>query len=229
MIDFNQMIDKYLHREVRPRTDGRYYPSEIGSCIRKVWYGYKKPKERPNDVIKIFQMGNMIHDFIADVLKSEKNPEIELLKSEVPFRENIEDFMIAGRLDDVLMIKESGRTVLVEVKSTKMVSMAKEPQESHLMQLQIYLHFLKLRYGMIVYVEKNTLQTKWFNVEYDAQKAEDAIKRFKRLHLAVKNDEIPEPEAKMTPGKEWECGYCDWKEECWGLRQNSQDGQGNTS
>jgi CRISPR/Cas system-associated exonuclease Cas4 (RecB family) len=222
MIDFNQLIDKYLHREVRPRAEGRYYPSEIGGCIRKIWYGYKQPKERPTDVIKIFQMGNMIHDFIADVLRSEKNPEIELLKTEVPFRENIDDFMISGRVDDLLMIKSSGRTVLVEVKSTKMVSMAKEPQPSHVMQLQVYLHFLKLRYGMIVYVEKNTLQTKWFNVEYDEAAAEDAIKRFRRLHLAVSKNEMPEPEARITSGKEWECSYCDWKDECWGTQKTAE-------
>jgi CRISPR/Cas system-associated exonuclease Cas4 (RecB family) len=216
MIDFNKLIDNHLHREVRPRQEGRYYPSEIGSCVRKIWYGYKKPRERKSDVIKIFQMGNMIHDFITDVLKSEKNPDIELLQSEVPFRQPIEDFTVSGRVDDVMMIKTSGRTVLVEVKSTKMLSMTNEPQPSHVMQLQVYLHFLGMKYGMIVYVEKNTLQTKWFNVDYDPQKAEGAINRFKRIHSSVKNNEIPEPEAKMTPGKEWECNYCDWKDECWG-------------
>ena len=214
-VDFNKLIDSHLHREVRPKTEGRYYPSEIGNCIRKTWYTYKKPKETEADVIKIFQMGNMIHDFIADVIRSEKNPDIELLKSEVPFQVPVDEFIISGRVDDILLIRASGKTVLVEVKSTKMLSMAKGINSSHLMQLQVYLHYLRLQHGMIVYVEKNTLQTKSFPVEYDPKAAEEAIKRFRRLHLHLTKDEIPEPEALLTPARKWECGYCGWKQECW--------------
>ena len=44
-INFNKLIDKYLVREYKPKEIGRYYPSEIGSCLRKVWYSYKNPKE----------------------------------------------------------------------------------------------------------------------------------------------------------------------------------------
>jgi len=219
MIDFNALIDSHLHREIKPKQEGRYYPSEIGNCIRKTWYTYKKPKETEADLVKIFQMGNMIHDFIADVIRSEKNPDIELLKSEVPFQVPVDEFIISGRVDDILLMKVSGRTVLVEVKSTKMLSMIKEPNASHIMQLQVYLHYLRHQHGLIVYVEKNTLQTKSFPVEYDPKVAEEALKRFRRLHLAVKNNEIPEPEARLVPGRSWECNYCGWKEECWAQKE----------
>ncbi|MFQ5647601.1 MAG: Dna2/Cas4 domain-containing protein, partial [Candidatus Aenigmatarchaeota archaeon] len=97
-----------------------------------------------------------------------------------------------------------------------MVSMAKEPNSSHIMQLQVYLHYLRIQHGMIVYVEKNTLQSRSFPVEYDPKVAEEAIQRFRRLHLALTKGEIPEPEARLKPDRKWECGYCAWKEGCWG-------------
>src|SRR3989337_1930842 len=51
MIDFNRLIDQFLHRELKPKEIGRYYPSEIGMCMRKLWYSYKFPKEVEADLI----------------------------------------------------------------------------------------------------------------------------------------------------------------------------------
>ncbi len=220
MIDFNRLIESHLHREVKPKEAGRYYPSDIGNCIRKIWYTYKKPKETEADLVKIFQMGNMIHDFIADVIRSEKNPHVELLKSEVPFQVPVDDFIISGRIDDILLVRTSGKTVLVEVKSTKMLDMVKEANYAHVVQLQVYLHYLKLQHGIIVYVEKNNLHTKSFTIEYDPKIAEEALQRFRRLHLAVISGEIPEPEARLSRDRMWECNYCAWKEECWGYQDS---------
>ena len=50
MVDFNKLIDSHLARELSYKKLGRYYPSEIGGCMRKTWYSYKKPK--PTDVEK---------------------------------------------------------------------------------------------------------------------------------------------------------------------------------
>ena len=74
MIDFNEMADNFVRRESRPKTIGRYYPSEIGMCIRKVWYSYVDPKDLSPDLLKIFSLGHMIHDLVVDIFKSEKNP-----------------------------------------------------------------------------------------------------------------------------------------------------------
>ena len=82
MIDFNKLIDDYLYRKNRPKKIGRYYPSEAGSCLRKVWYSYKYPKEVDTELRKVFEMGNILHDFVVDVLKSEKTPSVKLIESE---------------------------------------------------------------------------------------------------------------------------------------------------
>ena len=53
MIDFNALIEKHLKVKFKPKKAGRYYPSEIGSCIRKIWYSYMFPKETDAELMKI--------------------------------------------------------------------------------------------------------------------------------------------------------------------------------
>jgi len=212
MIDFNELIDNYLSRKHRPKKIGRYYPSEIGGCIRKTWFSYKKPKETKKEIIKIFHTGNMVHDFINDVLKSDKNKHIELLKTEFPIKIEQKNFLISGRIDDIILAKIENRKVLIEVKSTKFLP--KEPNENHIIQLQLYMHGTGIHNGIVLYVQKNDLQTKWFNIKYSEQEIERIIGRFDILHKALSEDSIPEPEARLDDNKAWMCKNCDYTEEC---------------
>jgi CRISPR/Cas system-associated exonuclease Cas4 (RecB family) len=214
MIDFEKLIDSHLQREFRPKEIGRYYPSEIGNCLRKIWFTYKQPKEIDKEKLKVFQVGLMLHDFIADVLRSDKTPEVRLVQSEFPFRLNFPEFTISGRVDDVLIVEEDKQKILVEVKSTKMLSMVKEPSPSHVTQLQMYMHALKIPNGMILYVEKPSLKTIQFPIKYDPDQIKQIVERFQRLHYSLKSDRIPDPEAKLSKGMEWMCKYCEYREEC---------------
>jgi len=214
MIDFDQMIDNYLFRESKPKTVGRYYPSEIGSCLRKMWYTYKVPKEIEPQLKRIFEAGNIVHGFVVDVLKSEKNPHVELLKTEEPFQMKVDDFIISGRIDDIILLKQNGETILVEAKSAKTVEYTREPSPAYLMQLQLYMHHTGIHKGIILYIEKSTLKSKVFNVNYDENIAKDAIERFKKIDECLKQEKIPQAESKHRHGWGWMCGYCQYKEEC---------------
>ena len=91
------------------------------------------------DKLKIFEVGNIIHGFVVEVLKSDKNKDIKLLECELPFKINIDDFVISGRVDDLLLLKSDDKKIIVEVKSTKNVSKVKQPELHHAMQLQFYM------------------------------------------------------------------------------------------
>lgn len=214
-VDFNKLIENHLFRENTPKTVGRYYPSEIGSCLRKVWYSYTEPKPAKMDMIKVFEVGNILHHFVAQVMNSEKNPHIQLLSSEFPFKIQIRDFVVSGRIDDLLLVKESGKTFLIEVKSTASLDYTTEPSPHHVMQLQLYMHALKHHDGFILYIEKNTLKCKAFEVKYDERIAAEALNRFSKLHDHLVSREAPVPEARLKRGMEWMCRHCDWREECW--------------
>jgi len=214
MIDFNELISNYLSRETREKKVGRYYPSECGSCLRKVWYSYKNPKEVDKELMKVFEMGNIIHGFIVEAIKSEKNPHVELIETEAPFQFREGNITVSGRIDDVVLVKLNGKKYIVEVKSTAGLKWTNEPTESHVFQLQLYLHNKKIEDGIILYIEKNTLQCKPFEVKYDEEKAQEAINRIKALHQFLVEDVMPEPEAKTKEKMQWQCKMCQYEKEC---------------
>ena len=214
MFDFNKMIDKHIEREHRPKTVGKYYPSEIGNCIRKLWYSYKYPMEAEPDLLKIFEVGNILHGFVTEVLRSEKNKEVQLLKSEFPFKMVEKDFVVSGRVDDLLLVKEDHKQILVEVKSTKDVKYIKKPQSHHETQLMFYMLATDVHDGVILYVDKSNLQSKMFEVKFDADKAGKIVDKFRTLDEDLKKDILPIDEAKRKTDMLWMCNYCEYKSKC---------------
>lgn len=215
IIDFNEMIDNHLKKEHRPKGIGSYYPSEIGMCLRKTWYSYKYPTDVKPDLLKIFEVGNIMHDFVVRVLKSEKNPHVQLLKSEFPFKESIEDFIVSGRIDNLILVKSDNKEFLVEVKSTGSIDFVAEASPHNIVQLQLYMHFLGIHNGILLYIDKRNLQSKVFPVKYDENAANEIIKRFKALHTLLTKDALPDPEARANKNMLWMCRYCEYRDKCY--------------
>ncbi|MFQ6009580.1 MAG: PD-(D/E)XK nuclease family protein [Candidatus Aenigmatarchaeota archaeon] len=216
MLNFDNLIDKHISRELRAKQEGRYYPSEIGSCMRKVWYSYKDPRPIRVDLQKIFEVGNILHDFVAEVLRSEKNPEVELLKSELPFKISMNSFTISGRVDDLLLVKASGRQLLVEVKSTSRIDFVTEAKPENVMQLQLYMHATGVHNGVLLYIDKRNLKTKSFTIPFNEGVAAIALNRFNELHKHLTEEILPEAEARASRKEDigWMCRMCDWRERC---------------
>ncbi len=215
MVDFKKLIESYLEREVKPKIIGRYYPSEIGSCMRKVWYSYKIPKETEADLRKIFWVGEMIHNLIVDVIKSEKNPSVELLAAEMPFQLNVDGFTISGRVDDIMLLKVEDKKMLVEVKSTSYIDYTNEPKEAHVIQLMLYMQAMNIKEGIVLYVEKNTLKTKAFTVAFEESLVNVSLNRFRTLHKHLVSGLLPDPEARIVKSLSWMCASCNYREECY--------------
>jgi len=214
MLDLNESIHNYLKKELRPKQIGRYYPSEAGSCLRKIFYSYKIPKPLNQETTKIFEMGNLLHDFINKVLESSKNPHIELIDTEVPFKLELNNIIISGRIDNIVKLNINNKVYLVEIKSTSSLKYTQEPNFSNILQLQLYMHFKKIHNGLIIYIEKNTLQSKTFEITYDEEQAQLAIDRLLKTHSHLTDNSLPEPEAKQDKELEWQCRFCDYQEEC---------------
>lgn len=214
MIDFDKMVDRYLFREQTPKKEGRYYPSEIGSCMRKVWYSYRFPQQVQPQLLRIFELGNILHDFVVKVMQSDKNPDVELLQYEIPIKLEVEGFTISGRVDDLLLMKADGKHILVEVKSCKSIAFTREPQPQHAMQLQFYMHATGVHNGVLLYVDKSTLDSKVFTLAYNPAEAANIILRFKTLHTTLTENVLPMPEAKQNMQMSWLCRFCEHKDKC---------------
>ncbi len=215
MIDFNKMIDNHLKKEHKPKGIGRYYPSEIGMCMRKVWYSYKSPQDIEPDLLKVFEVGNIMHDFVVEVLKSEKNPDVELLKSEFPFHHELDDFVISGRIDNLILVKLENRNVLVEVKSTGNIDFIEEAAPHNIVQLQLYMHALNVHDGILLYIDKRNLKSKVFQIPYIREEAEKILDRFRKLHSHILANSMPEPEARGSVKTMWMCRFCEYRDRCY--------------
>lgn len=209
------MINNHLKRENRPKEIGRYYPSEIGTCLRKVWYSYKFPRETDPELMKVFELGNILHDFVVKVLKSDKNPEVELLKTELPFKQEIEDFLVSGRIDNIILIRASGKNILVEVKSTGNIDYVEDAAPHNIVQLQLYMHATGIHDGILLYVDKRNLKSKVFPILYDEAAAMKIIDRFKALNKFLKAGVPPDPEAREKRSTIWMCKYCEYRDKCY--------------
>jgi CRISPR/Cas system-associated exonuclease Cas4 (RecB family) len=216
MIDFNKMIDAYLKKEHRPKGMGRYFPSEIGICMRKTWYSYKYPQEIKAELLRVFEVGNIMHTFVVEVLKSEKNPDVELLKSEFPFKFDVDDFVISGRIDNLILVKISGKSVLVEVKSSANIDFVDDAMPHNIMQLQLYMHALQVHDGILLYIDKRNLNSKVFTIHYNEKAAAMVIDRFKALHKHLTEETLPDPEARGKKDMLWLCRLCEYRERCYG-------------
>jgi CRISPR/Cas system-associated exonuclease Cas4 (RecB family) len=215
MIDFNELIENHVMREFRKPEIGRYYPSAVGQCLRKSWYSYKQPKQLPVDKLKVFEAGNLVHEFMAHVFRSERNQHIALVEAELPLKLEIGDFLISGRLDDIILLKLNNQQYLIEVKSRGTMQYLDEAEKSHVMQLQLYMLISGIHQGFMVYIEKNTLQAKSFIVHFDATVAQEAISRFALLHSHLKQGTLPQPEARMLSSLNWLCKFCEYREDCY--------------
>ena len=214
MIDFNKLIDQHITREYKPKKIGNYYPSEIGRCMRKIWYSYMRPQDVEPDLRKVFEVGHIMHDFVVDVLKSEKTHDVELLKAEMPLKFHTDYFTISGRVDDLILLKIDGRMILVEVKSTRNISMVKRAEPSHTMQLQFYMLASGVHNGIILYIDKTNLNTKIFEIKFDEEEGTKILKRFEELHNYLVENELPFAEAKQMYDMNWMCRYCEYKSKC---------------
>ncbi|MFH0711240.1 MAG: PD-(D/E)XK nuclease family protein [Candidatus Aenigmatarchaeota archaeon] len=214
MIDFDKMVDGHIAREHKPKHIGRYYPSEIGNCLRKLWYSYKYPQKIEPDLLKIFEAGNIIHGFVVEVLKSEKNKEVQLIQSEIPLKLEMEGYIISGRVDDLVIVKADGKKLLIEVKSTKNLEAIIQPLHNHVIQLMFYMTALGTHDGLILYVDKNNLKSKTFEIPFDEIKSAEILDRFSFLNDHLKKNKIPVDEAKKISDMSWMCRYCEYKDKC---------------
>ena len=213
-VDFDSLIDRHLMREQRPKAVGRYYPSEIGKCIRNVWYTYNHPHEIKPELRRIFEMGNILHDFVIEVLRDTRNGDVQLLEAEMPFKLEFGGFLISGRIDDLLLLKCGEKKILVEVKSSKSLRYVRGPMEHHKTQLQFYMYATGVHDGVLLYVDKSTLQTRSFEVAFSLEQAKRILNKFRALHKHLTAATLPAPEAKKQADTKWMCGYCEYADKC---------------
>lgn len=202
-----ELIEKYYQDKRDERDKVKFYISDAGKCPRQTFFKFKKaPRaEMEPRILRIFDQGDYVHlrlmrDLfsLGIVVASEIN---------IPPLESI-----GGRADAIVSIDKE--LYLVDFKSinSSILRSLTEPKDDHLYQIQLYLHFFKLKKGILLYEGKDTLELKEFLVEYNPELAQKLLQEFDRLKVNLERDLIPDQLSDYP--KNWQCQYCQFREIC---------------
>ena len=224
-----ELIDKfYLERERQKRGKRkervRFYISEVGRCPRAIFFRFKKApaEEIEPERLRIFEEGEIIQQRILRHLFS-----LGLIRAtEVPIPPQE---IIAGRADAIVSFSEGvltdlgvkkipeidfGTPYVLEIKSIsgRMNFDKLKPNENHINQLQLYLHYFKIRKGILLYLNKDTQEMKEFFIDYDPRKVEILLEWFNKLKKKIEENTVPI--RLLDWPKNWECKGCEFFEIC---------------
>ncbi len=200
-----ELINEFYSAKGKNREKTAFYVSDAGRCPRAIWFSLKKYPKKPTDprFMRVFEHGNHTHMRIMSVLFS-----LGLVNAvEVTIPENE---IIHGRADAVISIH--GEPHVVEVKSVNSIKFKKgEPDADHIKQLQLYLHFFKIKKGILLYENKDTQELKEYVIDYNENFVKNLLVFFNGLKEKVDKGIIPEIPKDI---EDWRCEYCPYIESC---------------
>lgn len=204
-----ELIDKYYLDKQKDREQHHFYITDAGRCGRSLFFKFKKAPRRDIEahILRLFDHGDHIHQLIMKPLLSIRELHVVASEVNIPPQE-----IISGRADAI--ISDGKDLYVLDIKSMNSMIFDKliEPKEENINQLQLYLHYFKVPKGLLLYVNKNTLQLKEFLVAYDERKSALLLNDLMEIKEKINANVIPKRIS--TYPKDWQCRYCQFKEIC---------------
>ncbi len=204
-----EFIDKFYLDKQKDREQSRFYITDAGKCPRAVFFKFKNaPRaEMEARVLRMFDHGDQVHQLIMRPLLSIR--EIHVVASEVKIGPQE---LISGRADAI--ISDGKDLYVLDIKSmnSMIFKNLEEAKEDNINQLQLYLHFFKIPRGILLYVNKDSLELKEFLVNYNPNLVQSLLKSLSELKTKIDSNIIP---ARIpTYPDDWQCKYCAFREVC---------------
>lgn len=185
-----------------------------------------------------WQYGDFDQQDLGRMSNDELITQCDRVKQDVEIQIEFEDFILTGESDwvvfesdayfdiDTIYLLENGERYakagdreipydddvhrVIETKTTKSLDWKAEngPDEKHVYQCYAYMHAMNCD-GIVAYIERNTIKDLMCELTYDEARWLDAKYRLQRHHQNLTGDALP-----PTTGTEYECRYCDFKEQC---------------
>lgn len=204
-----ELIDKFYLDKQKNREQNHFYITDAGKCGRAIFFKFKNvPREEMEArVLRMFDHGDSIHQLIMKPLLSLRKVRVVASEVDIPPQE-----LIRGRADAI--ISDSKDLYVVDIKS--MNSMAfralESPKEDNVTQLQFYLHFFKIKKGILLYVNKDTQELKEFMIDYDPDLVNELLKELHQLKKKIESNSVPGRIPSYPTN--WQCKYCQFSEVC---------------
>ena len=209
-----ELLDKALLdeqvKEQAVRYHGKWRPSLLGRCYRmQYWTRQQEPQTNPIDAktLRVFKMGNMIHTLLQAQLPDNK------CEQEFEFEDIVmhPDYFDDECVFDFKSIRSYGFKAM-----TKDSYDITTEQPQYLYQVMSEAMYLHKRYGELIFVDKDTLQT---NLDIDKQFRFDIAdwqeKIFEEMGILRHYwgyQKVPAPMPRCYHMKE--CKYCVYRNRC---------------
>ena len=204
-----ELIDQFYLDRQRDREQHHFYITDAGKCGRSLFFKFKNAPRKGMEasVLRLFDHGDHMHQLIMKPLLSTRDIHVVASEVNIPPQE-----IVSGRSDAI--ISDGKNLYVVDIKSMNSMIFAKlqEPKAENLDQLQLYLHYFKIPKGILLYVNKNSLELKEFLVNYDPRRAQSLIASLGEIKKKIDLDLMPD----RLPGypEGWQCTYCQFREIC---------------
>jgi CRISPR/Cas system-associated exonuclease Cas4 (RecB family) len=202
-----ELLDQfYLDRE-KDREQHHFYITDAGKCPRAIFFKFKNvPREKMTpQVLRMFDHGDYIQMQILSNLFSLGIVRASEIK--IPPQE-----LISGRADAIITLNNDLYVVDFKSMNSMVFKNLTEPKEDNVNQIQLYLHFFKIPRGILLYINKDTLELKEFLVEYDSARAKKLLAELSDLKTKIDSNIIPKRISSFPD--DWQCQYCQFKEIC---------------
>lgn len=213
------LIDEALRRKANSKAPRDYLGASIlgEECDAALWFSIHKPVVLDDPRLnRIFQMGNLIEDYVIQLLQ-ESGINV-FTRDEDGNQFGFVDTPIAGHIDGVLTgLPESSKAHLFECKSMNDKNFTlinkvglKEFSSKYWAQVQVYMKYMKLERCLFVAMNKDNQELYFERVKFVAMEAEYYVNRGKEIHG------LEERPARKYPSKaHFKCKFCSFREQCW--------------
>lgn len=204
-----EIIDKYYLDKQKDKEQTSFYISEAGKCSRQIFFKFKNAprKEMEANILRLFDHGDHMHKLIMKPLLSTRDIHVVASEVDIPPQQ-----IVRGRSDAVL---SDGKTLYVlDIKSmnSMVFRTLEEPKEENINQVQLYLHFFNIQKGILLYVNKDNLSLKEFEVNYEPTRAKYLLDSLTKLKTQIDKGIVPSRIPSYP--EDWQCRYCQFKEIC---------------
>lgn len=180
------MLKEHLDRASPPKSKGFFRVTEAGdieSHILDRHRGRFKEGFSPR-TIRILDNGKDVHHRLLRRLA-----ELGLVAaSEVEIPPNA---LFRGRADAVVQLPGKEK-VLLEIKSVNPATFANDqPLLRHVLQVQLYLHYLGMKEGILLYENKANQELKEFLIQKDIWEIRRVLNRFNRIKEILEDERRP--------------------------------------
>jgi hypothetical protein len=182
------------------KGDNYFYASDAFKCPRELFYKKRIKKDPDLALLKVFYLGEMIHEFYQKNIPGQDEVECKLEDNGI---------IVSGRIDK---IHQDG--TIIEFKSTSAVKYNQDaPKAEHVAQINLYLKIKGEKKGKLVYIDKKSMEEAEHYVEYNEGVFNKTMGIFHEVNKCLQANTLPS-RVETFDKKKYPCSYCNYQEEC---------------